>query len=564
MTLAHGVRVRLRSTRTALGDRQMARLLFTWGAWVTTDWAFLIVVSVMALRIGGPAAVGLVGALRVLPAAALSGVVAVVSDRLPRPLLLAVVNAAWCVIALVMAWFASAHVGIGALLIVISFGSAVSSLLKPCLQALLPQLVNSPSQLIVANSAYSTTEGAGTILGPAVCGALLAGFGPAAVFVVLAFIYTAAAVTSGLIKTPFRPARRVGVKPGRPWLASLEGFRLLLRSGTRTIFALFFLQATMRGLLNVFVVLFAVSGGGSEADAGGLFAAVGVGGLIGAVVALGLGGGRRGVVWFALGISFWGAPFVVIGVWNDHSVAYVALAVVGLANAFADIYGYSLFNRLFPDHLAGRAWGAFYSGNAAAVALGSVCAPVLVSAVGLSWAMMISGTVLTLAPVVLWPRLRAVQALAEARAGDVELFRALALFSSLSLIAIERLARAAHESEVAAGSVVVRQGDLAEEFFVIVEGDLSVWQDEHELRRLGPGGSFGEIGLLETVHRTASVRADTPSRLLSLDSYSFIAAVTGHSPTGHLARDTVDQILSDDAQRVRDRDAHPPPDTDGR
>ena len=92
----------------------MARLMFSWGAWVTTDWAFLITVSVMALELGGPAAVGLVGAVRVLPSALLSGVIAGLSDRLPRPVLLAFVHGSWCVIALMMAWFAVAEAPIGA------------------------------------------------------------------------------------------------------------------------------------------------------------------------------------------------------------------------------------------------------------------------------------------------------------------------------------------------------------------------------------------------------------------------------------------------------------------
>ena len=58
--------VRLATARAALADRNLARLLVAWGGWVVGDTAFLITVSVMALETGGPAAVGLVGAIRVL------------------------------------------------------------------------------------------------------------------------------------------------------------------------------------------------------------------------------------------------------------------------------------------------------------------------------------------------------------------------------------------------------------------------------------------------------------------------------------------------------------------
>jgi len=59
--------------------------MLSWGSWVTTDWAFLITVSVMALEVGGPAAVGLAGAVRVLPSALLGTLLSPLADHLPRP-----------------------------------------------------------------------------------------------------------------------------------------------------------------------------------------------------------------------------------------------------------------------------------------------------------------------------------------------------------------------------------------------------------------------------------------------------------------------------------------------
>ncbi len=549
--LVGDVRLRLLSAREALADPNLAKVLVTWVAWVVTDWAFLITVSVMALEIGGAAAVGLVGAVRVLPAAVLSGLVAVISDRLPRPLLLAVVNAAWCLVALTMAWFAIEEVPLLALLVVIGLGSAVSAVLKPCLQALVPQLVQSPSQLIVANSAYATLEGAGTIVGPVLCGLLLVAGGPPVVFVVLAAVYAAAAVAGWSVRTPFQPVRRTPGRRGRG-SAVLEGIRLLTGSGTRVVFGLFMLQTTMRGFVNVFVILVATAGPeGNESRAAGLFAAIGVGGLIGSVFGLGGGAGRgRGVGWFALGIALWGVPIVVIGLWTEVGVAWVALGLLGLGNALADIFGYSMLNRLFPDHLAGRGWGAFHSVSAASVALGSLCAPLLAATLGLSPAMVVTGTVLALAPLLLWPRLRALDARAGGASDNVEAFRRLPLFAPLSLIAIERLARAAAASEVDGGTVVVRQHDPAEAFYVVVEGELSVWQDTSEVRRLGVGDAFGEIGLLQARPRTASVVAERSTRLLSLDAEAFVSAVTGHRATDDLVRASVHEVLSEDARRV--------------
>ena len=52
------------------------------------------------------------------------------------------------------------------------------------------------------------------------------------------------------------------------------------------------------------------------------------------------------------------------GAWMGVSVAWIALLLVGVGNALVDIFGFSVLNRLLPDHLAGRGWGAFYSASA--------------------------------------------------------------------------------------------------------------------------------------------------------------------------------------------------------
>ena len=54
--------IRLVSIREALRNPSLGRLLLVWGVWVTTDWMLLITVSLLALDLNGPAAVGLIGA----------------------------------------------------------------------------------------------------------------------------------------------------------------------------------------------------------------------------------------------------------------------------------------------------------------------------------------------------------------------------------------------------------------------------------------------------------------------------------------------------------------------
>jgi len=88
------------------------------------------------------------------------------------------------------------------------------------------------------------------------------------------------------------------------------------------------------------------------------------------------------------------------------------------------------------------------------------------------------------------------------------------LFARLSQADRERVSRSADEVNVAEGTLLVREGDFAYEFFAIEEGTATVEHDGQQLATLGPGDYFGEMALLETERRTASVRATSPMQLI--------------------------------------------------
>ena len=358
MSAAGGLRRRLRATRQALDDRDLGRLLLVWGVWMTADWALLITVSLLALDAAGPAAVGLVGAVRVLPAALLSAPASVLTDRWSRSRLLALVHAGWAVLAGLLVWCAVVDAGLGALLALVAVGSALSAAVRPTLQAMVPTLVTSPAGLISANAAFATIEALGTVVGPGLCAALLGVVGPPGVLAVLAVLLGAAAVVAASIRTPFVPVRQpAGLDPrrlaGAP--AGLPGARPARPAARRHALPRPDHDARaperVRGARGH---LRRRAARRRWPDA--LFIAMGVGGLVGAVAATGLGP-RRGSRWIALGVVLWGLPVVAIGVWPSAGLAAGALAVLGFGNALLDVSGYTLVNRLVPDHLAGRAWG---------------------------------------------------------------------------------------------------------------------------------------------------------------------------------------------------------------
>lgn len=96
------------------------------------------------------------------------------------------------------------------------------------------------------------------------------------------------------------------------------------------------------------------------------------------------------------------------------------------------------------------------------------------------------------------------------------------LFAALSRQELGELAKATEDLEVEEGKTLTREGDLGREFFVIVDGDVSVTQDGNEIRRLGPGDFFGEIALIyDNARRTATVTASSPLRFFVLTRQSF-------------------------------------------
>jgi CRP/FNR family transcriptional regulator, cyclic AMP receptor protein len=94
-------------------------------------------------------------------------------------------------------------------------------------------------------------------------------------------------------------------------------------------------------------------------------------------------------------------------------------------------------------------------------------------------------------------------------------------FAGLSRSKLVDIAKVTEDMEVDAGKVLTREGESGREFFVIVDGEVSVTKDGSEIRTLGPGDFFGEIALLEDTPRTATVLATTPLRFFVLTRQSF-------------------------------------------
>lgn len=92
----------------------------------------------------------------------------------------------------------------------------------------------------------------------------------------------------------------------------------------------------------------------------------------------------------------------------------------------------------------------------------------------------------------------------------------LPLFGSLSDAELAEVAAWFEVREVGADVRLVGEGTTGNAFFVIWDGEVAVTSQGEEIQRLGAGEFFGEMALLGTGRRTASVTTTKPSRMLVL------------------------------------------------
>jgi MFS family permease len=509
-------------------NRNIRRLELAWGAAITAEWAHFVALGVFAYNSGGTAAVGVAGLVRLLPAALVAPFAASFGDHFRRERFLAVIAliGAAALAGSAVAFFAGENVpAIFALSAVV--GLAVT-LVRPAQQALLPSLARNTQELIGSNGASSTVESLGTLIGPLLAGALISVADAGVVFAVGAVAMLAAAVLFASVRVEGR--LRVASDATKSTRALLiAGIEFLARApGPRMVVGLIAAQAFVRGCLNVLIVVaaFQVLDAG-ESAVGYMTAAIGVGGLLGALGAFTLGGRRLAVV-FGVALVFWGLPIALMAPSSFLVTALVLLAVVGAANSIEDVASFTLLQRIVPDDVLARAFGAIWGLAMGGVALGSIFAPAVVSLFGAQAALVVVGMILPVLALLAWSRLAAIDRAAPCPTGELAMIDSVPMLTPLSLAAKEHLATALEPMSVAAGEVVIRAGDRGDRFYIVADGELEVL-GEGLHRTASAGDHFGEIAMLRDVPRTATVRAVTDSRLFALERGDFLAAVTGHS-----------------------------------
>jgi MFS family permease len=523
----------LQAFRAVFQNPDLRRLQLAWAGSIIGHWAYGIALAVFAYNQGGAAAVGLVGLVRMLPAAIAAPFMSALADRYPRERIMLVSDLTRLV---AMAGAAAVALSGGPAVFVYvlgSFEAIMRTAFQPAQSAIIPTLARTPQELTASNVTASTIESVGVFLGPAIGGLLLAATSPGVVFAATAVTYLWSALLVARIRAE-RP--KPAAEPEHLARQALDGFRVIaVDSKLRLLIGLFAAQTLVAGALNVLIVVTALDlldlG---DAGVGYLNSAIGVGGLLGALAAAALVGRRNLASPFGIGIVLWGVPIALIGLWPEPLPALLLLGLLGVGNTVVDVAGLTLLQRAVPDNILARVFGVLESLAVATIGIGAILAPLLVSAFGARQAMVATGALLPIVTALFWRRLTQIDQTSEP-AEQLELLRSVPLFHPLPPATVEQLAASLVPVRVRAGEDVFRQGDSGDRFYVVGDGEVVVSVDGRPVNRLGRGGYFGEIALLRDVPRTATVTAETDAELLALERDEFIAAVTGHAPTAEVA-----------------------------
>jgi MFS family permease len=511
-----------------LRNENLRRLELAWGAAITAEWAHFVALGVFAYDAGGPVAVGIAGLVRMLPAALVAPFAASFGDRFRRERFLvaiALVGAAALAASAVVFLVSENAPAIFALAAVVGLAA---TLVRPAQQALLPSLARTPEELIGSNGASSTVESLGTLVGPLLAGVLVAAADAGVVFAVGAGALLVSALFFARVRVEGRlQAAEVPSEPAYRLL--LAGLAFVARAPTpRMVVGLVGAQAFVRGCLNVLIVVTAFEVLDANAAAVGyMTAALGVGGLLGALGAFALEG-RRLAVAFGVSLVFWGVPIVLMAPASFLATALLLLAVVGAANSIEDVAAFTLLQRIVPDDVLTRVLGVLWGLAMGGVALGSIVAPAVVKLAGPRAALVAVGAILPVLTILAWRRLVEVDKTTPGPTAELAVIDSVEMLTPLSLAAKEHLATALVPLSVPAGDVVIRAGERGDRFYIVADGELEIVGDGLH-RTAERGDHFGEIALLRDMPRTATVRAVTDSRLYALERGDFLAAVTGHS-----------------------------------
>jgi hypothetical protein len=403
-------------------------------------------------------------------------------------------------------------------------------------------LADSPAQLVAANALSSLLETAVVLAGAGVSALGLWLAGPTAVLMTIV-------VFCALGAWPLFAIRGIDTRAGNDGSRVINqlagGIGVLRKSANaRAVVIAMAVTAALTGIAQSIVASIAtdllhIGAVGTPV----LIGAVGVGGLVGGLASLSLDS-RSMSLPLIIGLLSCGVVFFALAATSMVALAIPLLLVFGIGDAYQLVSGRTLLQR----SASGRSLDLLAGINAliavSIVGVAGLCAAEINAAIGVRGTLRVAGGLAMLGVVYgLW-RLRRVEQTFPMRREELDAIKNVEAFRPLSVAAQNQLAAALIPLRRAHGDVVVRQGEPAEDMFLIGSGAFDAEVDGQRVRTMQQGDHFGEIGLLFGVPRTATVRCVQAGELWRLRREDFLRAITGNSTSNEAIRAIADQRLA--------------------
>lgn len=434
---------------------------------------------------------------------------------------------------------AALHAPAGLAIALAALTSVSQIVYKPAVSAMTPEVV--PEQdLAAANALVNAVDSAVIIVGPAI-GALMLLAGPASVVFGInaaTFAFSAGAVLLMRVRS-----KQGEIEGANPLKQIAVGIRAIAGSVDASVLTgLSVLTSFIYGTDTVLFVIVSEQRLHTGAEGYGyLLTALGIGGIIATPLSSRLARSRTLALILLVNMALYCLPTALMAVTTSPEVAFGIQVVRGFGTFVVDVLVVTQLQRALPQELIARVFGIFWALVVGAIGLGALLTPLVLGAWNLNGTLMLAAFVVPAISLLLFPRLRAMDKAASGMVAMLEprviALEKLGIFAAAPRPVLEKLAGAAADFEAPAGTDIVREGEPADAFYVLLDGEVAVHArgeagEERPLRTLGPGSYFGEIGLLEGIPRTATVTASTACRLYRLDGEEFLDALTNTAASG--------------------------------
>ncbi len=508
------------------------------------SWAYNVALVVFVFDTTHSAAwVAAASMTRFLTALVASPFGGLVADRMERIRLMVTLDTVCLVLQSGLAVVAALHGPVLLAIVLAALSSVCGSSYDPAARAATPAIVGE-EHLAAANSAQSVVENLSVIVGPAIAGILLLFSPTAVVFAINAATFGISALLVGSIRTR---SRAVDITKGGtvgPLKQMAAGVAAFVESPTVMLLAGFSILASfVYGTDTVlFVVISRDQLGTGSTGYGYLLAALGVGGILMAGFMNRIAAAKRLGAIIVLGMAVFCLPTALLSIVHAPWIAFLLEVVRGAGTIVVDVLAITALQRLVKPDVVARVFGVFFAFVLAAIALGALLMPILLGLAGLETTLLIMGFAIPALTVASYPWVRILDTRALKDFASIEprvlTLQGLDIFAGASRAALERIARSTVEETIPAGTVLIREGAEADDFFVLIAGEVAVSAAgeagvEQSLGVLTPPNYFGEIGLLEHRPRTATVTTATDCTVYRINGTDFVEAltVTNLSPT---------------------------------